>query len=244
MDAPEILWKTSTNLVLVFVPPHMIGTCLEQHYSSTHASGSSFWINPPISSHFTKDLLPKIHPTLLGCKICGVVLTSIAANGPADIIILEVPRGAVIHDILHATNGEAFVGDDDCILKILPVTSVKFTDDDKEQGHNGFNATTPSRLIQPLIPTCPVCIHRIDPVRLGLPAPTNQQLCSRFCPSPIGNWSGQESCRKQKFLNKWPLPARCKACQVIGDYWDYNRDGEASDLFCEDCSMHKTLWTW
>jgi hypothetical protein len=34
------------------------------------------------------------------------------------------------------------------------------------------------------IPTCPVCLHRIDPRRLGLPRPENHQLCSKFCPPP------------------------------------------------------------
>jgi hypothetical protein len=38
------------------------------------------------------------------------------------------------------------------------------------------------------IPICPVCLHRIDPRRLGLPRPENHQLCSKFCPPP--NYSG------------------------------------------------------
>ena len=218
MDPPEILWKATTNHIAVFVPPNMIEHLLEKHYTSTHASGSSFWIKPPASSNIAQDLLSNIHQSVESCRICGIILTSIAANGPAELVILEVPKGVAISaDILVATNGEGLVGSPDCIIKILPVTNIRFTDDDrdgeatspsrgKESSNQVANFNTSRPAMTPLLPTCPVCIHRIDPVRLGLPAPANQHLCSRFCPSPIGTWAGgshslfssDETCPKAK----------------------------------------------
>jgi hypothetical protein len=228
----EKFWKTNAHLILVFVPPHMIASALEEHFSSNQvAMGSSFWINRSSSANFAKDLLPKIHPTALtGCRILGIVLTSIAAsNGPAELMILEVPKEKSIQDdILKVTNGCTIVGDSDLgILKILPLATVAFTheeDDDEDDGKAlyseqkmGHSINTdgkpsprssteiPSTSTKSLqIPACPVCIHRIDPIRFGLPGPRVHQLCSTFCPSPslgAGGWGAEEEmCPKQKLL--------------------------------------------
>jgi hypothetical protein len=265
MDPQELFWKTSTNQLAVFIPPQMTEKCLEKHISSKNTSGSSFWIKQPASANFAKDLLPRIHSSLEGCTIRGVIMTNLAENGPADILLLESPKLTPIHDILQQTNGTSIAASSSCILKMLPVTNVKFVDDDKDGpqaaaaslAHLKSDKPIPKAVpaARPLLPTCPVCIHRIDPIRLGLPAPTNEHICSRFCPSPISassSWGGvsDDVCPKQKFLHKWPLPARCKACSVIREYWDFHksttreRSDEVGDLFCEDCSMHKTLWTW
>ena len=332
----EKFWKTNNahNLIVVFLPPHMIASALETHFSSNKvASGSSFWINRPASGNFVNDLLPKIHPTALkGCRIRGIVLTTIAAsNGPAELLILEVPKGRSIQDdILQVTNGCTIAGDSESgILKILPLATIEFTHVEEEDGgkdddlysekkmmgqqsirssnsskfsmsgssSGSSSATIPSTVTETLpIPTCPVCIHRIDPIRFGLPGPCVQQLCSKFCQSPsliVGSWGAEEeTCHKQRLLvstiqyyyvreilvsrmselwpslvifhfltscpfvslstvvkKKWALPARCKACQVINHYWNYSNskygeDEEDRDLFCGECSMHKTLWTW
>jgi len=261
------------------MPPQMIASTLETHSSNRVASGSSFWINPPSSANFVKDLLPKIHPTALtGCKIRGIILTSIAAsNGPAELLILEVPKGRSIQDdILRVTNGCTIARDSDLgVLKILPLTTIKFTNEEEDVGKTLYSEKKVGQLVRskskfsmsmsistaspststktPQIPACPVCIHRIDPIRLGLPGPFVQQLCSKFCPSPsliVGSWGKEEEkCHKQRLLEKWSLPARCKACQVIDHYWNYSNikhdgeDEEDRDLFCGECSMHKTLWT-
>ena len=221
----NLSWKTNAHLIAVFVPPHMVATGLEKHFSSNRvALGSSFWIESPFSTNFAQDILPKIHLTALsGCKILGIILTSIAAsNGPAEILLLEVPRGKSIQkDILRATSGDVIEGDSNSsVLKILPITIVTFThdeDDECKETHferktrrfssiNGDSsssdaATISSQIIPPQIPTCPVCIHRIDPIRLGLSAPCVQDLCSKFCPSPsVGSWSEEEICPKQRLL--------------------------------------------
>jgi hypothetical protein len=229
VNPTELLWKTTAYLIAVFVPPHMIATCIEMHLSSSNhaASGSSFWIESPFSANFAQDILPKIHPTALsGCRVRGIILTSIAANnGPAEIIILEVPRGTSIqNDILRVTSGDIIPGDSNSsVLKILPITIVKFTHDRDDEGKTNYSGNTMEQISSmigdisvssnsrnsnsnstPQIPTCPVCIHRIDPIRLGLPAPCVQQLCSKFCPSPsliVGSWgTEEESCPKQRLL--------------------------------------------
>ena len=253
-NPPEKFWKTNAHLVTVFMPPRMIASAIKEHCSSNQvASGSSFWINPPWSANFAKDLLPKIHPTALnGCRIRGIILASIAAiNGPAEQLILEVPKGRM-DDILRVTSGCTIVGDSDSgILKILPLTTIEFTHEEEDgakvgklqqsalSDNNSDSASTKGLQI----PACPVCIHRIDPFRFGLPRPRVQHLCSKFCPSPGSIL--EETCHKQNLLKKWELPARCKPCQVIDHYWDYSnrKHGEDSELFCEQCSMHKTLWT-
>merc|ERR1712194_116535 len=101
LNPPEKFWKTNSHLVIVFMPPKMIASAIKEHCSSNQvASGSSFWINRPSSANFVKDLLPKIHSTaLMGCRIRGIILTSIAAsNGPSELLILEVPKGMSIRE--------------------------------------------------------------------------------------------------------------------------------------------------
>lgn len=276
VNPAEKFWKASNaDLALVFVTPDMITSALKKHVSSNRfASGCSFWIDPPSSANFAQDLLHRIHPTaLLGCRIRGIVLTSVAAeNAPAEMLLLEGPKGrSILDDIIRPTNGSTIADDpDNGVLKILPMTTIEFVEKKKDdsgatqrrnestnenvtRGRNG-NCTTamsPSQIVPPEIPACPVCIHRIDPIRFGLPAPGVHQLCTQYCPSPglfVGS-SDEESCSKQRQLNKWRDPARCKTCQVIDHYWNHNnergcrgQDEEDRDLFCEECSMHRTLW--
>ena len=198
----------------------MVAASLEKHFSSNQvASGSSFWIDRPASANFARDLLHKIHPTaLLGCRIRGIILTTIAANNaPAEMILLQVQKGTS-NDILRATSGDVIAGDSDFkVLKILPVAGVKFTHDKDDDGtafysenkmqrysSSGSSVIPSSPTVPPQIPSCPVCIHRIDPIRLGLAAPCVGQLCSKFCPSPSliagSRDTEEEICPKQRLL--------------------------------------------
>lgn len=205
----EKFWKTNTNLVIVFMPPQMISSAIKEHCSSNQvALGSSFWINPPSSANFANDLIPKIHPTALaGCRIRGIVLASIAAtNAPAELLILEVPKGKSIQDdVLQITSGCTIVGDSDSgILKILPLATIDFNHEEEDGSQVSFSendnsaesASSATKALQ--IPSCPVCIHRIDPFRFGLPRPRVQHLCSKFCPSPSSIL--EVACHKQNLL--------------------------------------------
>jgi hypothetical protein len=110
------------------------------------------------------------------------------------------------------------------------------------------------------LPTCPVCLHRIDPLRLRLPKP--ESICSRFCPPPNvptsrGTASSSSSssswpiaCPRQRLLQPWPLPNHCQVCSDIQKYWKRG-GGDATDLSnnkdneyfcCADCGLKKTLW--
>ncbi|VEU40221.1 unnamed protein product [Pseudo-nitzschia multistriata] len=278
VNPAEKFWKASTShMVLAFVPPKMISSTLETHFSPKRlASGSSFWIDPPSSGNFAQDLLPKIHPTALsGYKIRGIVLTSIAAdNAPAEMLLLENSKGMSIPDnVLRPTSGSIIAGDPDHgVLKLLPMTTIEFsqegddsehnaimgqalgganTSDDSERGCSYVSALSSLQTVPPQIPACAVCIHRIDPIRLGLPAPSVHQLCNKYCQSPSlklnSCGSEDEACHKQRLLHKWSAPARCKACQVIHHFWKYDddirvEDEEGREVFCRECSMHKTLW--
>ena len=234
------------TLAAVFVPPAMIECSLEKFTASSksHASGSCFWIQEAQSARLSKDLLPRIHPAFSRCKIRGMILTSIAAeqNAPAEFIILDLLGGGTpIAQLLSETNCRSLADNPDIVIKLIPISSISFSL--KEHPDEAIGS-----LSSPSLPTCPVCIHRIDPGRLGLPAPSNEHLCSKFCPAPSfigGSWVSEssDSCPKQRFLRRWPLPSRCSACQVIHHYWNQlKRHDEATDLFCAECAMHKTLW--
>ena len=244
VNSVEKFWEASSaHLVLVFVPPHMIASALEKHFPSNRlASRSSLWISPTSSANkFAQDLIPRIHPKgLSGCRIRGIVLTSIAAdNAPAEMLLLEVPKGRSIpDDILRPTSGTVISGDpNQGVLKILPMTRIEFeftqeqddsanrimgqaiVDDTNTNTNANANTNTntsaelssscttgipSSQMIAPQIPACPVCIHRIDAIRLGLPAPCVHQLCTIYCPSPSlivdSRGSEEESCHKQRLL--------------------------------------------
>ena len=233
----------------VFVPPLIIESALEKvtANSKINAPGSCFWLKEPHTSKLASDLLPRIHPALTKYKICGIVVTSIAAeqNAPAEIVVLDLSSSSIqsFAEIVNETHGESMVDDVDAIIKVLPISRIIFSTFDPED-----RLASTDMQQSTLLSTCPVCLHRIDPVRLGLPKPANQHLCSKFCPAPSlvgGTWESEspDSCQKQRFLKRWPRPARCAACSVIQHYWDnLKRQDESNQLFCAKCAMHQTLW--
>ena len=234
----------------IFVPPLIIESSLEKvtANSKINAPGSCFWLKEPHCSKLANDLLPRIHPMFTKYKIFGIIVTSIAAeqNAPAEIVLLDLSSSSAesIEGIVNKTHGDSMVDNVDAIIKVLPISKINFSTIDPSEGEFVSSQTPQSTLLS----TCPVCLHRIDPVRLGLPKPANQHLCSKFCPAPSlvgGAWESEspDSCQKQRFLKRWPPPARCAACNVIRLYWDNLRcHEEANQLFCAKCAMHQTLW--
>ena len=269
-----------SRLIAIFVPPSMIEQCIEQLFSQRehHATGSCFWISETTAKKLNHDLLSNIHLSLLSTsttnnnnnttRIRGIIRTSILAkdNAPADILLLEVYNHAQMEGILARTNGQHIIGYSNAILKVLPIETIEFLSDigfTKQASSSSkltASSTAQKEALSLQIPACPVCLYRIDPVRLGLPS--SKEICSKFCPSP-DFFNSVSMCPNQRFLVPWPLPSRCRACQVIQDYWKYpndnngqgdgveetktshqhNDDADADDLlFCEECAMHKTLW--
>eukprot|EP00980_Cylindrotheca_fusiformis_P031320 scaffold26170_cov132-Cylindrotheca_fusiformis.AAC.2 len=262
MTNPEARSSSSStavqSLAAVFVPPSMIEACLEAYYTSSrnvHAAGSCFWIPEAPAKRLAGDLLPAIHSLLGNARIRGIILTTIAGeeNAPAEIVLLE-SQGIDIDDILQITNGESFATNERIVLKILPIRSVHFITKKQQQPQPekqkvaAIESNPSSALV---IPSCPVCLHRIDPSRLGLPSPRNEHLCSKFCPAPDFDWWSSseyrhQACPKQRFLDRWPAASRCEACRVIHHYWyhdgDHRGTDEANDMFCGECAMHRCLW--
>jgi len=173
----------------------------------------------------------------------------------ADVVLLDVPSSFSMtpSEMLLATNGDGMADAPDHILKMLIVSQVHI-------------ASSPMNLLTSVasleIPLCPVCLHRIDPVRLGLPKPQSHHLCSKFCPTGDDDMlehdtvaalsTGEESkssftflsaCPKQRFLRPWPEPSHCVACSVIRDYQTVGAaTHHMSPVYCNQCALQKTLW--
>jgi len=82
------------------------------------------------------------------------------------------------------------------------------------------------------LPTCPVCLFRIDPARLGLPKTPISNQCSKFCPPPNllvpPSADDRDGCPRQRLLRPWPPPSRCACCRVIDGYWKEKTGTSAS----------------
>jgi Zn-finger in ubiquitin-hydrolases and other protein len=253
--------KQSTSLVAILTPPHLIDECLVKYTSTKErlASGSCFWVTDSSANMMSQDLLSRIHWSVQNGLVRGIVRTSISTaenNAPAEFLLLELPpNDQAVGSVLEFANGQAFNADSTAVLKILPVSTVQF----QVPGQSAGKSATPSSHTfptPPVIPACPVCLHRIDPIRLGQPQPEKEHICSKFCPPPnLVRWATElgQSCPRQRFLRPWGRGARCQACRVIQQYWNHNSninyvvddaiEEEATiSLFCLRCAMHKTLW--
>jgi hypothetical protein len=173
-----------------------------------------------------RSLLSTIHSALEHCNLVTVIRLQNQQQFAASDILLIRPQS--VSSLLEATNGQTIQSNyNDSILhilKILLISSIRVASPaavnslgTNIQQHSSFD-----------IPICPVCLHRIDPIRLGLFKPRNADLCSKFCPP--------DACPRQQLLRPWSSSSRaCACCQVIQTYW---RDR----VFCHDCAMQETLW--
>lgn len=194
-------------------------------------------------------------------------IVSLARNNPnqdhhrnyaaADIIIIDLrhaPSDTMIEELMETTSCQTIHSGPALALKVLLLNSVSFD----ERGSSDLMSLPKSIDI----PTCPVCLHRIDPNKLGLPTLKSHQLCSKFCPKPtpisafsskgIAFPSDMITCPRQFLLRPWPLPTYCSSCHVVESYWKYQtsfipevndaQSGIGSDLCCSYCSMQETLW--
>mmetsp|Transcript_19867 Transcript_19867/g.36104 ORF Transcript_19867/g.36104 Transcript_19867/m.36104 type:complete len:577 (+) Transcript_19867:89-1819(+) len=230
----------------IFVPPSLLAftnyldfgtpTCCEQVRVVTDKS---------VRETMSSELLSRIHPFLLERgRLVGIVSAcrDETAASPADVIIIDVSNAPRHwwHDIKASVNGEPMASAPTAVLKLIPLSSITIT----------AATTNTNLLIQSEIPTCPVCLHRIDPLHIGMPKPQSNKLCSIFCPSFVPDGQHGEECQNQQFLRPWPAPSNCIACHVIHNRHknylslsaaDENHD-QKNDLFCKECSMQETLW--
>jgi Zn-finger in ubiquitin-hydrolases and other protein len=219
------------------------------------------------SSSFSFRLLSLISP-FVAENFSIKAIVSLARNNTnqdrnyaaADVVLVNIrhaPPYSIIDDLMQATSCQTMNSGPEHVLKILLLNSISFD----QRG---------PRLLKSLnmsidIPTCPVCLHRIDPKKLGLPTLKLHQLCSKFCPKPALSEVYSEgivlpadmiTCPRQFLLRPWPLPTYCASCHVIESYWKnqtncvdevaspctQNQSGIGNGLSCSYCSMQETLW--
>jgi gas vesicle protein len=235
----------SAPLAAVFCPRTLVlSACEHDHPTSREPANRETvqWLDNP--QQISKLLLSLIHPFLEHNFTIKGILTS----QQSDIVLLDLthtPR-AVIVDLLDSTSCQVIFSGPEIILKMIPLISVQFTINEAESLNNDdtakyeHNEATLRRTVD--YPTCPVCLHRIDPIRLDLPITSNQHLCSKFCPPPnLNRNSNSTSCPRQRLLNPWPAPNFCEACSVIRKFW--NDDAQVDpNLACMHCAMQETLW--
>lgn len=211
--------------------------------------------------------MPQIHSSLAGLAVKGIISTRNArSTGPTttatpncpvltvltDLVLIEVPYhqgvdtvAAVIDEIHGQPMEKAF----NSVIKVLPLSRISFI----AAGHSTTSTECASLQQSPSLPalelpSCPVCLHRIDPQRLGWPRPKTHELCSQFCSSEV------DACNNMRYLTPWPVPSHCKACRVIWEHWKppsddgiaatsplIEKDGH-SNTCCYRCGMNQTLW--
>lgn len=195
--------------------------------------------------YLSRLLLGMIHP-YLGQNFVIRYIISIRKNerhAPSDLVLIDLSHApeAAVDDLLHVINGQTIHSGREAVLKILLISNVNFVTETKRTTNDTSNHIE--------IPNCPVCLHRIDPLWLGLPRPENQHLCSKFCASTVNLNSSSTSfsslsdvCPKQSLILPWPLPSKCVVCNVVQRYWKGDLDDEKQDLFCSVCALQETLW--
>lgn len=242
--------KSLISHLAIFVPPSLLAfTNYLDFGTSTSCEQVTVIEDQTIREKLSSELLSRIHPFLLEHgKLVGIVSACREQEGqsitPADVIIIDVSNAPRHwwHDIKASVNGEPMTSAPTAVLKLIPLSSISITASTGPDS-NGSR-------IQPELPTCPVCLHRIDPLRMGMPRPQNNKLCSQFCPSFVADGQPGETCQNQQFLRPWPLPSYCIACHVIHDRWknylslsmSNANHNQKNDLFCNQCAMQETLW--
>ena len=246
------------TMVGVFVPSFLVegsaaSKCRDQ--SCNHLLEN----NPIIIS---EDMLPQIHASLSGLAIRGIISTRRRSDDTArndnaiDLVLIELPQRegldplSVLMDEVH---NQAMDRAYNSVIKILPLSmsSISFSPGDRDrsskQSQSTFAHDDDDDSLE--IPSCPVCLHRIDPRRLGWPRPRSHEVCSQFCSSrDVG------SCPNMRFLTPWQDPSSCRACRVIWEQWKPPSDGKggggpllieadaSAHRGCYRCGMDQTLW--
>jgi Zn-finger in ubiquitin-hydrolases and other protein len=275
-QAPSISYEnTSSRFVAVFCPSTLVDTALEQaRPPNLRRVGSDEqplqysiveWIDNP--TKLSEVLLSLIHPFLSQNFTIQAILTSMCdyqktktlakPHTAVSLVVLNLthcPYASIIDDLLDATNCDVIRSGPEAILKILLLCNVEFHSLYDDGKVNSFviaskEATTNDTAVE--IPVCAVCLHRIDPSRLGLPRPRSHQLCSKFCPR--SNKDSDILCARQRLLQPWPHPCYCEACHVIWNYWKKSdafssvvdvlgSGANEGNVTCTDCGMRETLW--
>ena len=216
------------------------------------------------------ELRKSIHPCLYNnqdkgapeLSVSGVITSS---NMPADIVLVSISKNED-----HNIRCDEIIFHHSCLLNndtlsnapwsVIKAFPIKMLSNNTES----YNQTAA------ILPGCPVCLHRIDPIKLGLPQLKPQHSCSKLCTTnAINNKNGQlHSCRNEILFIPWPPPSHCSICQIIAQRdnlpdismqqsslsgfpsSDAPRstleiegvDYKSVSMMCHDCGMTSTLW--
>lgn len=264
------------KLVAVFCPSSLVASAREQtnqQIRSYDDDATEKQPQRPIVEWFDEEtklsniLLSMIHPFLAQNFVIRAILTNQTIdrhpsrfnkpNAPGDIVILNLsycPYETIVEELFEATNCELIRAGSEAILKLLLLSKIELGVSLSLAGNSSTskpaaassNDTRKLHASKVDIPSCAVCLFRIDPSRLGLPRPPSHQICSKFCSSSSGR-NCNVSCPRQRLLLPWPPPNHCETCHIIQNYWKkYSDDttiyNERDEVFCNLCGMQETLW--
>ena len=225
----------------VLCPTMLLESSIEQMSAQT-ADGSSAiqWLP---QQGMSRLLLSMLHP-FLEQNLTIQAIVKRQSQQPADLVLLDLSHAshsAVVDDFIESIHCQRIhSGPEATVLQVLLLDSstVQFNYVDLQQEQ----ADELQLRSRGDIPTCAVCLHRIDPTRLGLPKPPTHDVCSKFCPPPDSTSSSTTmSCPRQRLLQAWAPPNQCAACRVISTYWQPPTT-DSSALCCSTCGMKETLW--
>ena len=162
-------------------------------------------------------ILSLLHPFLAqNFAISGLIVST------PSLVVLDLSHTPtqLMDDLLDVLNNQVIHSGPEAILKVLLISNIQVLPD------------KPSLSID--VPTCAVCLHRIEPTKIGQPRPRKHHLCSKYCPPP--NLEHNTAvCPRQRLLQPWTSDP-CPSCAVIQSYWR----GELNA--CQGCEINQTLW--
>lgn len=234
---------TAENTKLaIFVPHSLTRSIVKIAEDHTHNNNSNAEPSPLLNDA-ELELRKSIHPCLVKndneddkispaqLYIREVVTTT---NLPADIVLLSPtnddsnwPNEEIFCHYSNLLNHETASNAPWSVIKAFPV-SIFLSATDSVGDHAAA------------VPNCPVCLHLIDPIILGLPPLKPQHLCSPCCSNNLHDCDNINDhphlCRNEKLFIPWEPPSHCVTCHIISNTL------EQSSLMCHDCGMTSTLW--
>lgn len=205
---------TQASISLAVLVPHSLTRSIQKIADDHKENKNSESMNRLKDAEI--ELRKSIHPSLFQDEGDSTTQLSVrevitSTNLPADIIILvpnsdnSIRHNEIIFHYSNLLNHDTVSNAPWSVIKAFPINNLSIN------AESVGNQTA-------AIPSCPVCLNRIDPIKLGLPNLKPQHICSRWCSSNIdGNeTNGQlHSCRSEILFIPWAPPSYCVTCQII-----------------------------
>eukprot|EP01083_Nonionella_stella_P265161 898557_1 len=175
-----------------------------------------------------EEILPKIHPSLVQLKVCAILRIlprdnnddeSSSPSNAIDIMLLRIKpfvgkiiggdddekmksTSTALSMIIEEINGETFACAPSCVIQVSTI----FQTDVITQSQVELYWKTVASDHASVIPLCPVCRYRIEPIRFGLPPVKEYQRCSI---------DHDVSCDNRQLLTPWTFPSYCEPCRLL-----------------------------